>query len=96
MVVAWAERDLVRQSYDSEMCIHRQPSERKFEIHLVHLPKGCHTDTAKLVIGILYHKSATADSGGRLEALNKSLHKCAESGLSQMKSVYDIAVDIFQ
>ena len=32
------------------------------------------TDTATLVIGILYHKPATADSCGELEALNKLLH----------------------
>ena len=49
-------------------------AQREFEIPLVHLPKGGNTDTATLVIGILYHKSATADSCGGLEALNKLLH----------------------
>lgn len=71
-------------------------AQREFEIPLVHLAKGGNTDTATLVIGVLYHKSATADSCGGLEALNKSLSNRVENGLSQMKSVYDIAVDIFQ
>lgn len=59
--------------------------QREFEIHLFHLPEGGKVDTPKLVIGILYHESAAAASGGGLEKINESLRKRKLGGFSLRK-----------
>lgn len=54
--------------------------QRDYEVHLVHARQGMTLADPKLVIGILYHESAKATTGGGLEAFNELLREKAKTG----------------
>jgi carbonic anhydrase len=56
--------------------------QRDYEVHLVHARQGMTLSDPKVVIGILYHESATTPAGKGLERFNDLLRKRAAAGLS--------------
>ncbi len=56
--------------------------QRDFELHLLHVQQGMTLSDPKLVIGILYHESATVPAGKGLERFNELLRKRVDAGLS--------------
>lgn len=56
--------------------------QRDYEVHLVHSQTGLTLSDPKLVIGILYHESATTPAGKGLERFNDILRQRAKAGMS--------------